>query len=135
MLSIHDFNDNLWEFKIAIVYIFFADSIKDRTANEEDILNYLTASLVGQEKEANTGNLRLLKEKCEKIATHLKNIDPEIHLESTYPPIVWTNIAIDFWLTHGGRGNTFIDDYIKWRTENQTKSWIKTCLLYTSRCV
>lgn len=108
-----NFDDDYWRIEEAVPFIFFGDLALNKQESEE-IVKYVSNEIEEGSLLKERGNqFRLI----EPLQQYLIRLVPErsiIDRKMSYSPLVWCRIAVQFWLTYGGRQKKFTLAMTQW---------------------
>ncbi len=119
--NILDFNANTWPVSVAITRVFFADLYLNNKLDAEAVAEYFEFFLTGDDvlrKSPPRDHAKVI----ELLSKHLKTYSTTFDATTELSPLTWSRVAIDFWLSIGGRQQSFIDAFSRWAFES-TKKW------------
>lgn len=111
-----DFDAQEWTVEAALPWVFFGDE-RD-TEVWKDKTKFAVRFVVGDVDERS--NNIYLKPYIRALQTYIISEHREVRSHTAFPPLVWCRLAIQFWLTVGGRQDSFISAMTKWvRKQNK----------------
>ena len=115
-----NFNANYWSIEEAVPYIFFGDLTPNEKVSEE-IVRYVSNEIEETSLIKQWDNEVYLIELLQPYLIRLLPEELVMDRKIYYPPVVWCRIAVQFWLEHGSRQQTFIAAMTQWiKSKNQS---------------
>lgn len=109
-----NFNAESWALDEVVCWVFFGST------PTPDSLEWIkaTKSVIGKITGAESAKTVLLplttKEKTESLLAFFRRLSSDWKSNLELPPVVWSRLAIQYWLTHGGRQDLFMKEFLSW---------------------
>lgn len=108
-----DFNDASWTLDEVIRNVFFDCSLAPKSLGPEKIIEWTLAALSGDPLPGIStfhGDMKPVN-----VLNHFfRCFRPDWKSDSALPPIVWSGLAIHYWLKHGTRNEQFLKEFGAW---------------------
>ena len=104
-----NFDAPMWSVEEAVPWIFFGDS------SEHSLWSEVTRIAVGY-VVGEVDDRELSKSQSEAYANlqrHIRMLG-DLSRSTSFPPVVWCRLAVQFWLKHGGRQKVFTSAMTRW---------------------
>ena len=109
-----DFNAVNWTLEEVVRWVFFCSTPTPESLAWRGATKYVMAKLADPDVPMKV----LLSEPTKTVADSLlrffRRLSSDWQSDLELPPVVWSRLAIQYWLTHGGRQDLFMKEFLFW---------------------
>lgn len=120
-----DFNAESWTLEEAVRYVFFGDYPASESGEwawaTEHVLAKLTDADLPGEDESNS---LLAKKRAIELIKFLHPLVSKWQMGWSYSPMVWSRVAIQYWLKKGGCQKRFLNKLVSWLYTTRRNVWL-----------
>jgi hypothetical protein len=109
-----DFNAESWKLEEVVRCVFFGSTPTPESIDWVKATKYLMAKLVGS-GVPKTGQPSLpTLQVADSLLRFCQGLSSDWQSDLELPPVVWSRLAIQYWLMHGGRQDIFMKQFLSW---------------------
>ena len=109
-----DFNAKSWALNKAVPWVFFGSTPTPHSLEWVKATKSVIGRITGAESAKNVLLPLTTKEKTESLLAFFQRLSSDWKSDLELPPVVWSRLAIQYWLMHGGRQDLFMKAFLLW---------------------
>ncbi len=122
-----DFNAESWTLEEAVRHVFFCDYLASASGEGALATEHVLAKLKDAdlpEEGHDDGISFLAKKRAVNLIKFLQPLFSKSQMDCSYSPMVWSRLAIQYWLKNGGCQNRFMNKLVSWLNKTRNSSWL-----------
>ena len=109
-----DFNAKSWTLEEAVCSVFFGSTPTRRSLEWVRVTKFILAKLANSDVLPNGSPSQPTMKTAISLLRFLRRLSTDWKSDLELPPVVWSRLAIQYWLLHGGRQELFMKSFVSW---------------------
>lgn len=109
-----DFNAESWTLEEVVRWVFFGDTPTPESLDWVRATKYTMAKLAGSDVPMKGLPSSPAKEAADRLLRFFRRLGSDLQSHLELPPVVWSRLATQYWLIHGGRQDLFMKEFLSW---------------------